>query len=90
MVFDVEGTFKAILAALKAEAGWGRATYDLSLTRLAKHYLGAAANKELTEDEREGSAAKGTRTEASRHVLLCQRPWSPSISPWSAEYTMRV
>ena len=51
---------------VKAEAAWGRATYDLSLSHLARSYLAAAANKDLTDDVREASAAKAQRTEALR------------------------
>ena len=51
---------------VKAEAAWGRATYDLSLSHLARSYRAAASNKDLTDDVREGAAAKAARTEALR------------------------
>jgi RecB family exonuclease len=46
----------------RAEAGWGRATYSLSLGLLAKSYETRAGDPELSDDERETSSAKASLT----------------------------
>src|SRR4029079_12739378 len=46
----------------RAEAGWGRATYGLSLGLLAKSYETRAGDPELSDDERETSSAKASLT----------------------------
>ena len=51
--------FKAGQAArtlARAEAGWGRATYDLSLGVLQKSYATRAADPDISEDERMAAA----------------------------------
>jgi RecB family exonuclease len=47
---------------VKSEAGWGRATYALSLGKLEKASLRAAQNKDLSPDIQESSAAKAVRS----------------------------
>jgi CRISPR/Cas system-associated exonuclease Cas4 (RecB family) len=51
---------------VKAEAGWGRATYDISLRRLAKHYIAVAHDADRSEDQRLASVQKAGRTERLR------------------------
>ena len=46
----------------RAEAGWGRATYSLSLGLLAKSYETRASDPELSDDERETASAKAKLT----------------------------
>ena len=46
----------------RAEAGWGRATYSLSLGLLAKSYETRANDPELSDDERETAGAKAKLT----------------------------
>ncbi len=46
----------------RAEAGWGRATYSLSLGLLAKNYQTQASDPELSDDERESASAKAKLT----------------------------
>ena len=46
----------------RAEAGWGRATYSLSLGLLAKSYETRASDPELSDDERETAGAKAKLT----------------------------
>jgi ATP-dependent helicase/nuclease subunit B len=48
---------------VKAEAGWGRATYDISLRRLAKHYRAVADDADRSQEQREASLQKANRTE---------------------------
>jgi hypothetical protein len=48
---------------VKAEAGWGRATYDISLRRLAKHYRSVADDADRSEEQRAASVQKAARTE---------------------------
>jgi ATP-dependent helicase/nuclease subunit B len=47
---------------VKAEAGWGRATYDISMRRLAKHYQAVADDPERSDEQREASLQKAGRT----------------------------
>jgi ATP-dependent helicase/nuclease subunit B len=47
----------------RAEAGWGRATYGLSLGLLAKSYHTRANDPELSDDERSSAKAKAALTE---------------------------
>lgn len=46
----------------RAEAGWGRATYDLSLGLLRKSYETRASDPELSADDRAAAEAKATLT----------------------------
>ncbi|MBA3886736.1 MAG: PD-(D/E)XK nuclease family protein, partial [Acidobacteria bacterium] len=46
----------------RAEAGWGRATYELSLGLLAKSYESRAADPDLADDEREAAQGKAELT----------------------------
>ena len=46
----------------RAEAGWGRATYDLSLGLLRKSYKTRATDPELSDDEREAAGEKAKLT----------------------------
>lgn len=46
----------------RAEAGWGRATYDLSLGLLRKRYERRASDPDLSDDDRAAAAAKATLT----------------------------
>jgi hypothetical protein len=48
---------------VKAEAGWGRATYDISLRRLAKHYRAVADDADRSEEQHAASVQKAGRTE---------------------------
>jgi ATP-dependent helicase/nuclease subunit B len=48
---------------LKGEAGWGRATYDISLRRLAKRYHALADDEDQTAEQRAASVEKAVRTE---------------------------
>jgi hypothetical protein len=48
---------------VKAEAGWGRATYGISLRRLAKHYRAVADDADRSEEQRAASVQKAGRTE---------------------------
>ncbi len=48
---------------VKAEAGWGRATYDISLHRLAKHYRAVADDADRSNEQRAASVQKADRTE---------------------------
>ena len=48
---------------VKAEAGWGRATYDISLRRLAKHYRAVADDADRSDEQRSASLQKAGRTE---------------------------
>ncbi len=43
----------------RADAGWGRATYSLSLGLLAKSYETRAGDPELSDDEREAAESEG-------------------------------
>jgi ATP-dependent helicase/nuclease subunit B len=47
---------------VKSEAGWGRATYNLSLGKLKRSYERAATNPDLTVEIQESSAIKAVRT----------------------------
>jgi RecB family exonuclease len=55
---------------IKAETTWGRATYELSLTRLAKSYRAAAVNKDLIDEVRAASLDKAQRTERFQDWVL--------------------
>jgi len=46
----------------RAEAGWGRATYDLSLGLLRKSYETRASDPDLPDDDRAAAEAKATLT----------------------------
>jgi ATP-dependent helicase/nuclease subunit B len=46
----------------RAEAGWGRATYDLSLGILEKSYSTRAIDPDLSQDDREAAAKKALLT----------------------------
>jgi RecB family exonuclease len=46
----------------RAEAGWGRATYELSLGLLRKSYETRAGDPDLSDDEREAASAKAALT----------------------------
>ena len=48
---------------MKAEAGWGRATYDISLRRLARHYRAVADDPDRSDEQRAASLQKAGRTE---------------------------
>jgi ATP-dependent helicase/nuclease subunit B len=48
---------------MKAEAGWGRATYEICLGRLAKHYRAVADDADRSDEQRAANAQKGGRTE---------------------------
>jgi len=48
---------------VKAEAGWGRATYDISLRRLAEHYRAVVDDADRSEEQRTASVQKAGRTE---------------------------
>ncbi len=48
---------------VKAEAGWGRGTYDISLRRLAKHYRAVADDADRSDEQRAASLQKAGRTE---------------------------
>ena len=56
-------TGQAARVLVKAEPGWGRATYELALNRLAKSYQRAAANVHLSEEVRASAATKAARAE---------------------------
>jgi ATP-dependent helicase/nuclease subunit B len=53
----------------RADAGWGRATYDLSLGRLQKHYESRAADANESDDDRADAKAKASLTAAVRHWI---------------------
>lgn len=48
---------------VKAEAGWGRATYEISLRRLAKHYHAVADDPDQSDEQRAANIQKAGRTE---------------------------
>jgi hypothetical protein len=48
---------------VNAEAGWGRATYDISLGRLAKHYRSVATDLDRSDEQRAVAVQKADRTE---------------------------
>jgi hypothetical protein len=48
---------------VKAETGWGRATYDTSLRRLAKHYRAVAEDPDRSDEQRAAGVQKADRTE---------------------------
>jgi ATP-dependent helicase/nuclease subunit B len=50
----------------RAEAGWGRATYDLSLARLEKSYSTRATHPDLSDEEREAARERAARTRRVR------------------------
>ena len=50
----------------RAETGWGRAAYDLSLHRLWRDYEARAAHDELGEDDREAARDRAALTQAIR------------------------
>jgi RecB family exonuclease len=56
---------QAARALARAEAGWGRATYALSFTRLVKSYEVRAADSDASDDDR---ADAKERAEQARHV----------------------
>lgn len=47
---------------IRAEAGWGRATYGLALGRLHKSYLARAADPDSSDEDREDAQAKAELT----------------------------
>ena len=53
----------------RAEAGWGRATYDLSLGRLQKNYQSRAADADDSDDDRADAKAKADLTAAVRRWI---------------------
>jgi ATP-dependent helicase/nuclease subunit B len=57
---------QAAKVLLKAEAAWGRETYDRALTRAADGYDSDAADQDASEAEREESARKATQARAFR------------------------
>lgn len=48
---------------VKAEAGWGRATYDLSLRRLTQYYRAVADDPDRSDEQRTASIQKAGRSE---------------------------
>lgn len=48
---------------LKSEAGWGRATYEISLNRLLKGYQRLANDRDRSDEQRTAGAEKAARTE---------------------------
>jgi CRISPR/Cas system-associated exonuclease Cas4 (RecB family) len=67
---------------VKAEAGWGRATYDISLRRLAKHYRAEADTADRSDEQRAASNQKAGRTErllAWITAILASVPASPLL-----------
>ncbi len=54
---------QAAALLIKAETGWGRATYNLSLRRLATSYRTTAVSKEAPEDARASAERQAGRTE---------------------------
>jgi RecB family exonuclease len=46
----------------RAEAGWGRATYELALGRLHKSYESRAADQDASDEDRADAQAKAERT----------------------------
>ena len=63
---------QAARALARAEAGWGRATYALSFTRLVKSYEARAAEADASEDDR---AYASERAEQAKKV----RAWLTSL-----------
>jgi ATP-dependent helicase/nuclease subunit B len=63
---------QAARALARAEAGWGRATYGLSFTRLVKSYEARAAEADASEDDR---AYAAERAEQAKNV----RAWLTSL-----------
>ena len=63
---------QAARALARAEAGWGRATYALSFTRLVKSYEARAAEADASEDDR---AYASERAEQAKNV----RAWLTSL-----------
>jgi len=53
----------------RAEAGWGRATYDLSLGLLEKAYASRAADPEISNDDRETAVARARVTAEVRRWI---------------------
>lgn len=55
---------QAARALARSEAGWGRATYELSLELLEKSHLARAKDPERADDEREAAKQKAEQTAA--------------------------
>jgi len=54
----------------QAEAGWGRATYNLALSRLHKSYESRAADRDASEDERAAAQSKAEQTLRVREWIV--------------------